>query len=154
EDWSYLENPDMRGHDWADPLKYIPLGKRNWYLSLGGDAREWYEHYTNENWGVLPFRPADEDQVEAPRNGYLMQRYMFHTDFHLGSRIRTFFQLKSSVVNGRVGGPRPIIDTDELDVNQAFVDVNFVVNRQDAPKVTLRLGRQEMHYGTGRLVSV
>src|SRR3954451_17623384 len=23
EDWSYLANPAMRGHDWADPLKYI-----------------------------------------------------------------------------------------------------------------------------------
>jgi hypothetical protein len=155
EDWTYLADPQMRGHDWADPLKYIELGKRNWYLSLGGDARLWYEHYWNENWGVLPFLPVDADPIETEKNGYLMQRYMFHSDFHLGTRLRAFVQLKSSVVNGRVGGPRPIIDSDELDVNQAFVDWNFVVDRQqNTPKVTVRFGRQEMHFATGRLVSV
>ena len=145
----------MRGHDWWDPVKYIPLGKRdNWFLTVGGDAREWYEDYKNDNWGVLPFRPADADQVEAENNGYLMQRYMLHGDFHLGRRVRAFAQLKSSLVNGRVGGPRPIIDSDELDVNQAFLDVNVLLNHEKAPKVTLRLGRQEMHFGSGRLVSV
>ncbi len=145
----------MRGHDWADPLKYIPLGEReHWYLTLGGDVRWWYENYQNENWGVLPFLPADADQVETDQNDYLMQRYMFHGDFHLGRRVRAFAQLKSGIVNGRTGGPRPIIDNDELDVNQAFLDVNLLLDREKAPNVTLRLGRQEMHFGTGRLVSV
>jgi Alginate export len=155
EDWSFLADPQMRGHDAWDAWKYIPLGKRkNWFLTIGGDAREWYEDYKNDNWGVLPFRPADEDQVEAANNGYLMSRYMLHFDFHLGSRVRAFTQLKSSFVNGRVGGPRPIIDNDELDVNQAFLDLNVLLNHEKAPKVTLRLGRQEMHFGSGRLVSV
>jgi hypothetical protein len=143
----------MRGHDRFDPVKYIPLGQRDrWYLSLGGEAREWFEYFKNEGWGVLPFLPADADQVEAADNRYLLQRYMFHGDFHLGTRVRAFGQFKSSIQNGRTGGPRPIIDTDEADVNQAFLDVYLLLNRQKAPWVTLRLGRQEMLFGTGRMV--
>lgn len=154
EDWSYLADPKMRGHDPFDPMKYIGLGKpEQWYLTLGGEAREWFESYKNENWGVLPFRPPDADDLEPEHNAYLKQRYMFHGDFHLGPRVRMFGQLKSSVLTGRTGGPRPIIDSDELDVNQAFVDVNVLLTRQRTPRVTLRVGRQEMHFGTGRLVS-
>ena len=155
EDWTYLADPKNQGHDWYDPIKYIPLGKRDhWYLTLGGDARGWFESYKNDNWGVLPFLPADADQIETDNNNYLMQRYMFHGDFHLGTRVRAFGQLKSSVINGRTGGPRPIIDTDEFDVNQAFLDWNLLLNKEKAPRLTLRLGRQEMHFGTGRMVSV
>ena len=55
EDLSYLANPLMRGHDWLDPLKYIPLGHReNWYLTIGGEMRQWFEGYRNENWGAPP----------------------------------------------------------------------------------------------------
>jgi Alginate export len=82
-----------------------------------------------------------------------MQRYMFSADFHLGSRFRVFTQLKSGIVTGRAGGPRPVIDEDKLDFNQAWLDINLVLDQREKPKVTLRLGRQEMHFGTGRMVS-
>jgi hypothetical protein len=153
EDWSYLANPQMRGHDWADPLKYIPLGRReNWYLTVGGETRQWYERYKNENWGVLPFAPVDEQPLDD--NGYLKQRYMLNGDFHLGTRVRAFAQLHSGFVSWRAGGPRQVVDNDKLDMNQAFVDVNLRVDRNNVPNVAIRLGRQEMHFGTGRLVSV
>jgi hypothetical protein len=144
EDWSYLADPLMRGHDWLDPLKYIPLGQReNWYLTIGGEMRQWFEYYKNENWGE-----------SAGGNGYLKQRYMLSGDFHLGSRFRFFGELQSGFVNFRDGGPRPIVDKDKLDVNQAFVDVNLGLDQQEKPTVTLRVGRQELHFGTGRLVSI
>ena len=40
-----------------DPIKYIPLqnGKKNWYLTLGGEAREVWEQIGNDNWGQSPF---------------------------------------------------------------------------------------------------
>jgi len=159
EDWSFLADPQMRGHDWADPLKYIPLGPHpNWYLTLGGQMREWFEHYHNEFWGVPPVQPAfntafaTEPTIED--NGYLKQRYMFNADFHLGTRIRAFGQIHSGDVNWRAGGPRFIVDKDKLDVNQAFMDWNLLLGKRDEPKLTLRVGRQEMHFGTGRLVSV
>ena len=143
----------MRGHDWLDPVKYIPLGDReNWYLTLGGEMRQWYEHYKNENWGAPTQPGSNEPPVED--NGYLKQRYMFSGDFHFGSRFRFFGELHSGVVNWRAGGPRPIVDNNRLDVNQAFVDINLGVDQREKPTVTLRLGRQELHYGTGRLVSI
>ena len=151
EDWSYLADPRLRGHDWFDPIKYIPLGKRdNWYLTLGGEVREWFESYKNENWGAPPFPP----DYPVENNSYLKQRYMFSSDFHLGSRFRVFTELHSGFVNFREGGPRPIVDKDKLDVNQAFVDINLGLDQSEKPAVTLRVGRQELHFGTGRLVSV
>lgn len=151
EDFSYLANPLMRGHDWLDPLKYIPLGHgENWYLTIGGEMRQWFEDYRNENWGAAPNPP--DHPVE--NNAYLKQRYMLSGDFHLGNRFRVFGELQSGFVNFRSGGPRPIVDKDNLDVNQAFVDVNLGLDDQEKPTVTLRAGRQELHYGSGRLVSI
>ncbi len=143
DDFSYLKDPARRT-DLFDPIKYIPFGgKDNWYLSIGGEVRQWWERYDNEDWGGVP-----DDS-----NGYLLQRYMFHADVHFGERVRTFVQFKSGIVSGRAAGPRPV-DKDKLDVNQAFVDLNFGLKPSgEKPAFTLRLGRQEMHYGTGRLVS-
>src|SRR5204863_6869697 len=123
------------------------------YRRVGGDGRLWFENFKNEGWGVLPFQPPDADVVEVSHNSYLLQRYMFSGDARFGTRLRAYSQLQSSIINGRTGGPRPIIDSDELDVHQAWVDVNFLLNRQKAPAITLRVGRQAMLFGAGRLVA-
>src|SRR5262245_22089243 len=58
EDFSYLAKPELRGHDLFDPLKYIQLRSRdNWYLTIGADAREWFEWYRNENFGEFSYFP-------------------------------------------------------------------------------------------------
>jgi len=75
---------------------------------------------------------------------------MLHADLHLGPSIRFFGQLKSGLENGRTGGPRPP-DEDKLDVHQAFLD--GVLGFSDDASLTLRGGRQEMAYGSSRLVS-
>ena len=143
EDWGYLSNPAL-GRDWLDPIKYIPLGQNpRWYLTLGGEIRQWFEDFHNENWGAAP----------AVDNAYLLERYMLNADFHFGKRFRFFIQLKSGIENGRAGGPRPQIDEDRLDFNSAFFDINLDLNEKEQPNVTLRVGRQELHYGTGRMVS-
>ncbi|MGH9793936.1 MAG: alginate export family protein [Candidatus Acidiferrales bacterium] len=116
------------------------MGNEGWFLSLGGEIRPTYERYTNENWGA---EPADSD-------GYLLQRYMLNADFHFGRRFRFFGQIKSGIETGRNGGARPP-DEDKLDLHQAFVDVNLWERGRDV--LTLRLGRQEFNYGSGRLIS-
>ena len=154
EDWGYLADPEMRGHDWADPLKYIRLGRRdNWYVTVSGEMRQWVEHYKNEFWGVPPV-PPQPGEPPIDSNGYLKQRYMLGADFHLGRRFRAFTELHSGFVNWRDGGPRPIVDLDKLDLNQAALDVHLLVDERNSPSVTLRVGRQQLHFGTGRLVSV
>src|SRR5690349_5659135 len=66
EDWSLLRDRAQR-EDHLDAIKYIPLGHREgWYLTLGGEARPYYEWFRNEDWGDAP-----ED-----RSGFLLQRYM------------------------------------------------------------------------------
>jgi hypothetical protein len=140
EDWSVLRDPVKR-HDWWDPIKFIPLrSDRDWYLSLGGEFRPFYERYDNYNWGA---GPQDDD-------GYYLQRVMFHADARMGRHARAFVELKSGVEQGRVGGARGP-DVDRLDVNQAFVDIGLAASTQ--VNVTLRLGRQEMDYGDGSLIS-
>src|SRR6476660_1778146 len=73
EDWSYLRDESKRT-DALDVVKYIPLNDRGWYVSLGGEARIRYEYFTEFAFGAGP----------QDGNGYLLQRYLVHADFHLG----------------------------------------------------------------------
>ena len=138
EDWSWLANPALR-EDYADRIKYLPLGRNGWYVTLGGEIREVLEQVVNDNFGKQGYT-----------NRFLLQRYMLHSDWHLGRRYRIFVQLKSGLESYRTGGPRPI-DEKKLDVEAAFLEVGT-----DSGKnwIVLRLGRQELNYGSGRLVSV
>ena len=55
EDWSFLKDPKLREDFW-DPIKYIPLRKSadDWYMTMGGEAREVWEQIGNDNWGQSP----------------------------------------------------------------------------------------------------
>jgi hypothetical protein len=140
EDYSYLADPSKRRDFW-DPIKYIRLNEEgDRYLSLGGEGRWRYEYYRNYRWD--PDSPFD--------GGYLLQRYLLHADLHLGPSVRLFGQLQASLEHGREGGPRPT-DEDRLDVHQLFADARL---RSDAEReLVLRVGRQEMAYGSYRLIS-
>jgi len=138
EDWSYLQDPERRT-DRLDRLKYVRLNDRGWYVSLGGEARWRYEYFSEFAFGAGP----------QDSNGYWLQRYLLHADWHLGKRVRVFTQLQSGIENGRKGGPR-LTDDDRLEIHQAFVDLNFGPDRNS---VVLRLGRHEMDLGAGRLIS-
>jgi hypothetical protein len=59
-------------------------------------------------------------------------------------------QLKSGLESYRRGGPRPI-DEKKLDFEAAFVEIGTSEGKK---WIVLRLGRQELNYGSGRLVSV
>ena len=107
---SFLKNPSCRQDFW-DPIKYIPLGSGTWFLSIGGEAREAFEQVGNDNWGKQPYT-----------NTFFLERYMLHTDWHLGKYVRAFVQLKSELESFRTGGPRPI-DEMKLDFEAAFDEV-------------------------------
>src|SRR5271156_3458151 len=142
DDFSYLRDLACRNDFW-DPLKYIPLNsRRDWYLSLGGEIRERYERFNNPLWGQQP----------QSRGGYLLQRYLFFGDLHLGENVRIFSELMSDWENDRVGGPRPMIDEDQLDFTQFFVDLKLHPFGSDS-SLTFRVGRQWLIYGSQRLIS-
>ena len=139
EDWGTLQNPTLRV-DWLDPIKYIPLGAPKEYLSVGGEFRGVYERLQSDNWNPLPYE----------LNSFGLERYMLHLDAHLNPHLRLFIQLESGFEQGRPGGPRPI-DAKKLDFLNAFLDVH-VTPRESAP--VLRVGKQELQFGAGRLISV
>jgi hypothetical protein len=145
ESWAWLRNEPAT--DFWDPIKYMRLvpGRDDLYLTVGGELREWVEGYENELWG----------QTGHPTNVYLLQRYMLHADEHLTRYLRFFAQLKTGLESFRQGGPRPI-DEDQFDLNAFFGDVAFVpgVTLDDPGRLVLRIGRQEMSYGSGRFVDV
>lgn len=140
EDYSYLANAPKS--DYMDPLKYISLGQPDWYVSLGGQVRERYEYYNNFNFAP-PGLAQDDD-------GYFLTRLFAHADFHFGKEFRLFVQGKSSMEDGREGGPRPI-DADEVDIQQLFADYRFSLGGKDS--ATVRFGRQDMLFGAQRLIS-
>ncbi len=147
EDYSYLRDPS-KGTDWLDPLKFIPLdADGRVYLTLGGDMRQRFEHYSSFGVG--------NGSVDGKADSYYLARYLFHADLHAGDALRFFFQLKSNTEEGRRGGPRPNIDRDDFDVHQAFVDLTLPLGG-DAEKTSLlvRLGRQELAYGDDRLIDI
>ena len=146
EDYRTLRDPANR-KDWWDPLKYIALNHSgSQYLTLGGEVRERYEYYNHPGFGQAP-----QD------DGYLLQRYMFHADLHLGDRTRFFVQFKSGLVAGNRYAPHPP-DEDDLDTHQLFGDFTLLrrMNTNGSPKedFTLRVGRQELAFGSNRLVTV
>lgn len=139
ENYEFLKDSTR---NFYESLKFIPLNKeKDFYMSLGGEARYEYVDFNNEDWGRL----------NIGHNNFLLQRYDLHADVHLGKTFRVFAQLRSALQDGRINGPRGI-DEDQLNVQNLFLDVNLYL--KEDKKLTIRAGRQELDYGSGRLISV
>ena len=139
EDWSGLKDASRHQDGW-DAIKYVPLKPDDWYLSVGGEARWRYEQVRDPGFGSQP----------DDANGYALQRYLLHTDWHFGTRVRAFVEIQSGLEDGRNGGPRPT-DKNTLDLHEAFVDLTLLTSNRGS--VALRLGRHEVGFGAGRLIS-
>lgn len=133
EDWSILQDSALR-FDRYRKTKYIPLGESN-YLSIGGDLRERYEGYRNEAFG----------RGTPDANGYWQQRFYLHGDLHVGSHWRFFGQLKGALQ--KLHHTRRVNDVNHLDLHQGFVEVG-------GKKAAVRVGRQEIQFGSARLTGV
>jgi hypothetical protein len=140
EDFSILKQDSSR--NWYKTTKFNALSQNgHTWLSFGGDIRYQYQWFKNEKWGESP---KDND-------GFLFTRYLAHADFHTGKHVRTFVQLQSSFANGKPEPPSPV-DENQLDLHQAFTDITFPLPYAQA--LTIRIGRQELLYGSQRLVAV
>lgn len=139
ENYEYLKDSSR---NFYEQVKYIQLSAEGTsWLSFGGEARYEYVDFNNEDWGRL----------NIGHNNFLLQRYDLHADIHLNKRLRVFAQLRSAIQDGRINGSRPI-DEDHLNVQNLFLDA--VVYQKEDKAITMRLGRQEIDYGSGRLISV
>lgn len=150
EDWSALRppaiiTPPLVFEEFLGNYKHLPIGNDRGYLSFGGSFRTRLEAFSNFNFGAAP-PGVDTDSI------YLLTRFRLHTDLHVNDRLRFFVEVKSALSTDRdlPGGARRTLDADELELQQAFVDVVLVPDETD---LTLRVGRQQFKFGEQRLVS-
>jgi hypothetical protein len=113
--------------------------KDTFFISYGGDLRFQYFYTKNERWGDAP---KDKD-------GYTLARFLVHADWP-GKYFRTFVQLQSSLSGSRID-PGPV-EENPLELHQVFADIKTIPSK--AVSLTLRLGRQELLYGSQRLIAV
>src|SRR5438874_3076399 len=144
EDWSVLRGIDVdKTDDFWDRLKFIPLSSdQNVWLTLGGQARERGEYLRQFLFGSSEPKQSD---------GYLLSRYRLSADLHVTRYVRLFAEGRSAFALDRelVGG-RTTSFVDELDLMNGFADV--VIPLGQPASVTLRGGRQELIFGSQRLV--
>jgi hypothetical protein len=144
EDWSSLRGVDLGATDdvW-DRLKFIPLTRdASVWLTLGGQLRERGEYFRHFLFGDS--QPEDTD-------AYLLSRVRLSADLHVTRYFRMFAEGKSAFALDRdlVGG-RTTAFVDEFDLLNGFADI--VLPLGDQASVTLRGGRQELMFGSQRLV--
>jgi hypothetical protein len=151
EDYSYLADPARRTHP-LDAIKFVPLDdNEDVVLSFGGEARLRYEYSSAPAFGLRA--PGHDD--------FVLQRFLLHSDLQLGDRNglngRAFVQILSGLVAGEEFA-KPGNQDNALDVQQAFAEISFGDTRPsaintDATSFRIRAGRQEMGFGSFRLVT-
>lgn len=120
-------------------IKYIRLSPAgDAYLSFGGDIRYQYFNIQNEDWG----------SSSKDKDGFVLSRFLIHSDVHLSAQVRTFVQLQGSMANNKASGTSAV-DENPLDLHQAFIDIN-----NTSKSIVFRIGRQEFSYGSQRLIAV
>ena len=129
----------------SDELKNLPLwSDTDVYVNLGGSLRERFEAFSQASSGIRAAGGVSGEQ-------YDLYRLLLDADLHLGSSLRIFIQLGNHLEAGREPGPQPT-DIDRLDVQQAFFDATAAGS--EAFGAGLRGGRQEMAFGSNRLVDI
>lgn len=142
EDYRFLADP-ARHRDALDDIKYLPLGPDG-FLTLGGELRERTE-WTRNGGFAIGRRPGAPETSEV-----LLQRLMVHADLHLGANLRAFVQLGSFAGLGARGGSLAATQENRGDLVQGFGELILPIGTAET---RLRAGRQELAFGSGRLVS-
>lgn len=135
EDYSSLPDSGVKKQPWSR-TKNIGLNHaKTIKVSFGLDYREMYEL----------IQGLDSTGV---KDGYWLTRFMVHADVNFGRRFRTFFQVGRGFISARQL-PIRSVDVDELFFLNAFGEYQF----GSASNNYVRLGRQELFFGMGRLVA-
>ncbi|HTU19154.1 MAG TPA: alginate export family protein [Gemmataceae bacterium] len=136
--YRYLENPRFGEVDLFSPLKRIHPTD-DWLLSFGGEERV---RFMDENGGY--------ERITGIVNPDEWYRSRVYTDLWYRDLIRCYVEMMDDrVFNDKL---TPLAsDYDQADFLNLFVDAKlFSVARQPA---YLRVGRQELYFGSQRLVS-
>lgn len=136
-DFRYLEQP---GHDkdFFDPVKRIHLGS-DWLLSFGGSFWYRYMHETDSRLNAAGIN-----------NDYHLLRTRLHADLWYQDQFRLFAEMLDARALG-LDLSALAIDKNHTDMLNLFADVKLG-QFMDGPAY-LRVGRQELLYGSQRLIS-
>lgn len=135
EDFSFLRDPACRT-DVFDGVKHLAFsedGKR--FVTLGGDLR-----LQLVNARYLSFGTEGGDNHDVT-----LERIHLHASMRFSPALRIFTELKSNDEQNREPAALAI-DVNRLDLHQAFADFGTGETSQ------LRIGRQELVYGSGRRI--
>lgn len=124
----------------TEKLKYISLNTVT-NISFGGELREQIQYYNNYNFGDPPSAPDQSHTLQ------LLHRVMAHANIEFGSKTRVFTQLNSTFRFLNQNRATPEIDENHLSLHQLFGE--YRLHNQ----LVLRLGRQEISYGSHRLIT-
>ena len=130
--------------DFWDRLKFIPLTRdKSVYLTLGGQVRGRMEYFDQFQWGASEPKQSDV---------YLLTRLRLSADLHATPYFRMYVEGKSALVpvNRELQGGNSIAYYDQASLFNAFADIMIPFGEQ--ANVTLRGGRQELLFGSQRLV--
>ena len=139
-DFSYLDNPDHET-DFFDPLKRIKIGN-DVLLSFGGQFWYRYMHETDSRLNAA-----------GRNNSFHLTRLRAHVDIWYQDKIRFFGEFLDA---REWGEEKPFftplgIDRNHTDMLNIFMDVKLA--EAQGGKAYVRVGRQELTYGSQRLIS-
>jgi hypothetical protein len=135
-DWRYVDGIDPEDRTWVEKLKRMRVSDRS-MLSLGGN---YWIRYMNEN----------NSRLTPATNDYTLNRFRTFADWSYTDSVRVFGEyLWSDSMNEELA---PLTtDVDRGDLLNLFVDVKLF--EYDTKPVYIRGGRQELLYGSQRLIS-
>ncbi len=142
-DFRYLDKTDGKPYDAFDDFKRIHLGSLfnpgcdDWELSVGGEERVQFKNEVNS-------------RLTAVDNNYQLLRTRVYADLWYRDDFRVYVEYLDAQTYNQNLPPLPI-DQDHSDLLDAFVDVKLG-ELNDHP-VYARIGRQELCYGSQRLIS-
>ncbi len=136
-DFRYLEKSEYE-RDLFDPVKRMHLGN-DWLLSFGGSFWYRYMHETDSR-----INAAGTD------NNHHLVRTRLHADLWYRNQFRLFAEM----IDARAFGldlPAQPIDRNHTDILNLFADIKL--GDREGETAYLRVGRQELLYGSQRLIS-
>jgi hypothetical protein len=136
DNFAYLDDPKNAEHDFFDPLKCVRLGD-NWLFVTGGEYRT---RYMNEY----------HSRLTRTNNDYDLNRLRVYGDLWYRDDFRVFVEYIGAWTTAQSLAPLPT-DRNGSDLLNAFVDVKLADLGGDPAYV--RIGRQELLFGSQRLVS-
>jgi hypothetical protein len=143
-DWRYLDDPNNTEHDFFDFLKRQRFGDDLFMFTAGGEFRARLAHEENRLLtNVGPNRGRDDT--------YDLFRLRAYADLWITQYIRIYAEFLSATSPDYDLPPAPI-DRDPYDFLNLFVDVRTLELTDNNP-IWLRVGRQELLYGSQRLIS-